>query len=120
MAAALPFSVLAGLILTPLMISAGQVLFKLTSARAGSLDAAGLLRLLADPYLITAFAIYGIGTIIWVHVLKSVPLSVAYPFMALTFCAVPLLAWLLLGETLSLRYGVGSALIVAGLFIVNG
>ena len=40
--------------------------------------------------------------------------------MALTFCAVPLLAWLLLGETLSLRYGLGSALIVAGLFIVNG
>lgn len=120
MAAAMPLPVLAGLVLTPIMISVGQVLFKLTSARAGSFDASGLLRLMVDPYLITAFAIYGLGTIVWVYVLKSIPLSVAYPFMALTFCAVPLLAWLLLGETLSLRYGLGSALIVAGLFIVNG
>ncbi len=119
MLAAFPLPVLAGLILTPLMISAGQVLFKLTSARTGALDAGGLLRLLADPYLILAFAIYGIGTVVWVYVLKSVPLSVAYPFMALTFCVVPLLAWLLLGETLSLRYGVGAALIVAGLLVVN-
>jgi undecaprenyl phosphate-alpha-L-ara4N flippase subunit ArnE len=53
-------------------------------------------------------------------VLKSVPLTVAYPFMALTFCVVPLLAWLLLGETLSLRYGVGTGLIVIGLLVVTG
>lgn len=117
---AFPLPVLAGLILTPLMISAGQVLFKLTSARTGAPDAAGLLRLLADPYLIAAFVIYGVGTIVWVYVLKSVPLSVAYSFMALTFCAVPLLAWLLLGETLSLRYAAGAALIMAGLLVVNG
>ncbi len=119
MMSALPIPVLAGLVLTPLLISAGQVLFKLTSERAGNADAAGLLALLVDPYLIAAFAIYGVGTIVWIYVLKSVPLSVAYPFMALTFCAVPLLAWYLLGETLSLRYAVGALLIVAGLLVVN-
>ncbi len=115
----LPLPVLAGLLLTPLLISAGQILFKLTSARAGAADAAGLIALLAEPYLIAALAIYGIGTIIWVYVLKSVPLTVAYPFMALTFCAVPVLAWGLLGETLSLRYVIGAALIIAGLLVVN-
>jgi multidrug transporter EmrE-like cation transporter len=117
---ALPLPVLAGLVLTPLLISAGQILFKLTSARAGGVDAAGLIGMLLDPYLIAAFAIYGIGTVVWVYVLKSVPLTVAYPFMALTFCAVPLLAWYLLGEALSLRYAVGAALIMAGLVVVNG
>ena len=115
----LPLPILAGLLLTPLLISAGQILFKLTSARAGGLDAAGLFALLFDPYLIAALAIYGFGTIVWVYVLKAVPLTVAYPFMALTFCAVPLLAWALLGETLSLRYMVGVGLIVAGLLVVN-
>lgn len=115
----LPFPVLAGLLLTPLLISAGQILFNLTSARTGAADASGLLAMLADPYLITALAIYGFGTIVWVYVLKSVPLTVAYPFMALTFCAVPLLAWWLLGETLSFRYAVGAALIIAGLLVVN-
>ncbi|MCF6102124.1 transporter [Mesorhizobium muleiense] len=114
------FPVLAGLVLTPLLISAGQVLFKLTSARAGGTDVPSVLALFADPYLIAAFAIYGFGTIVWIYVLKSVPLTVAYPFMALTFCAVPLLAWSLLGEQLSLRYGLGAALIIAGLLVVNG
>ena len=116
---ALPLPVVAGLVLTPLLISAGQILFKLTSGRAGEANAAGLLAVLLDPYLLCAFAIYGIGTVVWVYVLKSVPLIVAYPFMALTFCAVPLLAWLFLGEALSLRYAVGAGLIIAGLLVVN-
>lgn len=115
----LPLPVIAGLLLTPLLISAGQILFKLTSARAGSLDAAGLAATLSDPYLIAALAIYGFGTVVWVYVLKTVPLTVAYPFMALTFCAVPLLAWALLGETLTPRYMLGAGLIVAGLLVVN-
>lgn len=115
---ALPLPVLAGLVLTPLLISVGQILFKLTSARAGAADFGGLVAVLLDPYLLAAFAIYGFGTIVWVYVLKSAPLTVAYPFMALTFCAVPLLAWLLLGETLSLRYGIGTGLIIAGLLVV--
>lgn len=119
MAAETPAPVLAGLVLTPLLVSAGQILFKLTSARAGRLDPAGLYRLLIDPYLIAAFVIYGFGTIVWVYVLKTLPLTVAYPFMALTFCAVPLLAWLMLGETLTLRYAIGTAVIITGLFVVN-
>jgi undecaprenyl phosphate-alpha-L-ara4N flippase subunit ArnE len=112
--------VLAGLLLTPLLISAGQVLFKLTSARAGVANLSGLLAIIRDPYLIAALIIYGFGTIIWVYVLKTVPLTVAYPFMALTFCAVPVLAWLFLGEALTARYALGCALIIAGLFVVHG
>ncbi|MBS3649036.1 transporter [Pseudaminobacter sp. 19-2017] len=115
----LPLPVLAGLILTPLLISAGQILFKLTSARVGDVGTASLIAIMFDPYLIAAFAIYGIGTVVWVYVLRSVPLIVAYPFMALSFCAVPLLAWGLLGETLSFRYAFGATLIVAGLIVIN-
>ena len=109
---ALPLPVLAGLV-------HGDLHVAVEVPRAGGADPAGLIALFADPYLIAAFAIYGVGTVIWVYVLRSVPLTVAYPFMALTFCAVPLLAWGLLGETLSLRYAVGAALIVAGLVVVN-
>lgn len=117
--ASLPTPVVAGLLLTPVLISAGQVLFKLTSRRAGSADVSGLLGVLFDPYLIAALAIYGFGTLVWVYVLKFVPLVTAYPFMALTFCLVPLLAFGLLGESLSLRYGVGVGLIIAGLLVIN-
>lgn len=85
----------------------------------GAADLAGLIATILDPYLLAAFAIYGIGTIVWVYVLKSVPLTVAYPFMAMTFCVVPLLAWGLLGEALTLRYMLGTALIVGGLIVIN-
>lgn len=112
-------AVVAGLVGTPVLISAGQVLFKLTSERAGSPDLAGIVRLLADPYLLVALAIYGFGTIVWILVLKAVPLTVAYPFMALTFCMVPLLAWLFLGETVGLRYMIGTTMIIAGLLVVS-
>ncbi len=55
-----------------------------------------------------------------VALIKSVPLTLAYSFMGLTFCFVPLLAQLFLGETLTLRYAFGAALIVAGMLAING
>lgn len=117
--ASLPIPVVVGLLLTPILISAGQILFKLTSRRAGAADLSGLVGLLLDPYLVTALAIYGLGTLVWIYVLKSAPLVTAYPFMALTFCLVPLLAFLVLGEPLSLRYGLGVGLIMTGLLVIT-
>ncbi len=114
----LSWPVLGGLIITPMMIATGQVLFKMASERTGGADIAGLAGLLTNPFLIIALAIYGLGTIIWIYLLKSVPLSFAYPFMALTFCLVPLLAWQFLGEPLSWRQGFGTMLVMAGLVVI--
>lgn len=108
-----------GLLGTPLLIAAGQVLFKLTSASAGNLDLRGVTQLLLNPLLIAALALYGFGTIVWIFVLKSVPLTIAYSFMGLTFVFVPLLAQVFLGETVTLRYAIGAALIVAGMVAIN-
>jgi drug/metabolite transporter (DMT)-like permease len=118
MIAALSMPVLAGLILTPMLIAAGQVLFKLASARTGQADLSGLIGLATNPYLLAALVIYGFGTLVWVFVLKSVPLSFAYPFMALTFCIVPLLASWFLGEPVSVKVLMGTALIMTGLLVI--
>ena len=111
---------LGGLILTPALIALGQILFKLASRSAGGVDAAGLLGLARNPYLLAALVLYGFGTIAWIYVLKNVPLNAAYPFMALSFCLVPALAWGLLGEAVSWRSAAGVALIVAGLVVGRG
>lgn len=108
-----------GLIGTPLMIAMGQVLFKLTSQTTGSFSVSGLLALAFNPILLAALALYGLGTIIWIYVLKSVPLTIAYSFMGLTFCFVPVLAQIFFGEPLNLRYAVGAMLIIAGLLTIN-
>ncbi len=108
-----------GLISTPLLIASGQVLFKLTSRDVGNFDVKGIVQLLLNPFLLSALALYGLGTIVWIYVLKTVPLTIAYSFMALTFCIVPLLAHFWLDEALTWRYGAGALLILGGMLVIN-
>lgn len=112
-------SVWVGLILTPLTISGGQILFKMASGRMGDANIAGFIRLISDPIFIVAIVIYAAATFLWVYVLRSVPLSIAYSFNALTFVIVPLLSVLLLGEVLTIRNVIGAAFIIAGLLVVT-
>lgn len=114
----LSLPVLSLLIATPIMIAIGQVLFKMTSQRL--VDNQGkFYTVLFDPVLILALAIYGSATLLWIYVLKTVPLSYAYSFMAMTFVLVPILAFFWLGDSLTLRYGMGVACIIAGLLIIH-
>lgn len=106
------------LCLTPLMIALGQVLFKLTSEKLLS-SSAPFYSIAFNPVFILALAVYGSATLLWIYVLKSVPLAYAYSFMALTFVLVPLMASFWLGETLTLKYAAGASLIIIGLLIVQ-
>ena len=116
--AGLPPAVLMLLVGTPLLIAVGQIIFKLAGER---LAASGqpFAHIAIDPFFIGACALYGVATFMWVYVLKTVPLSYAYSFMALSYIAVPLLAALWLGEALTLKYALGTGLIMAGLLIAQ-
>lgn len=108
-----------GLLGTPLMIAMGQVMFKLASQSTGGFSLGSLITLAVNPVFVVALAVYGVGTIIWIYVLRSVPLTIAYSFMGLTFCFVPLMAHLAFGEPLHLRYLLGTLLIIAGLVTIH-
>jgi len=101
-----------------LILAVGQVLFKLSAGAMG--DAAGfsaLARLLTNGWIYVALAAYAVATVLWVWVLREVPLSRAYPLYALTFLLVPLLSGTLLAESVPLHYWVGVALIFAGICV---
>ena len=118
MLATLPPAVIGLLVGTPLLIAVGQIVFKMAGTRfAASGQPFAFIAL--EPLFIAACALYGIATFMWVYVLKTVPLSFAYSFMALSYVAVPVLAGLWLGEAVGLRYAIGSTLIIAGLFVVQ-
>lgn len=102
-------------LLSVLAIAAGQVLFKL-AARAGS--GGGLLELL-NPWLFGALVIYAFATVLWVWVLRTAPLNLAYPFMGFAFIVVPLLGALFLGEPLDWRVLAGGALIATGVAVAS-
>lgn len=101
--------------LTVAAISSGQMLFKL-AAMAWPQDA-GLLGLLTVPWFWAALVVYGGATVGWMMLLRSLPLSVAYPFFALAFLIVPLMSWWWLGETLQPRQWAGAALIALGVWV---
>jgi drug/metabolite transporter (DMT)-like permease len=70
-----------------------------------------------NKYLFAALVVYALATGLWVALLREVPLSVAYPFVALAFFLVPLMGHWVLGETLRWQTLAGAAVIVAGVWV---
>lgn len=106
------------LVLTCVAVLAfGQILFKEFSLRLGK--SGGFLALGIQDYAIFALAgvLYAASSVIWVIALREIPLSRAYPFMALGYILVPLAALTLYGEQLSLRYFLGVSIIIVGLIV---
>jgi drug/metabolite transporter (DMT)-like permease len=105
----------------PLAMTAGQILFKraasqITPAGGG----AWLLEVSRLPNLWLAVALYAGATLLWVRILTTVPLSRAYPFAALAFVLVPAAGYVFFHEPITIRYALGTALILAGVAIVSG
>jgi undecaprenyl phosphate-alpha-L-ara4N flippase subunit ArnE len=100
------------------MIAVGQLLFK-SAATQWRIDgwswatARGFL----SPAMLVALVVYAGATLLWVYVLRTVPLSTAYSVFALAFLIVPILARLFLGEAITTQTLAGGALIVLGVFI---
>jgi len=112
---------IAGLVGFSLMLAAGQVLFKVAALASMRPDGTGLSlpALLQVPSFWIALLLYGTATLLWIYLLQSVPLSRAYPFAALGFLFVPLMAMMVFGEKLTATYGVGVALIMAGILVTK-
>lgn len=99
-------------------ISIGQILFK--KAAAAMQPAAGWMAWVFNGWLVTAVVLYGITTLLWVYILRTAPLSLAYPFMGLAFVFVPLISLLVLGEPLKWQTLLGGCLILAGVAVAAG
>ena len=104
-------------LLCVLAISTGQLLFK-KAATAMPADLT-LSSVLHNGWLLASLALYGVTTLAWVWILRSVPLHLAYPFMGLAFLIVPCLAWLFLCEPMHWRTLAGGALIMAGVALAS-
>ncbi|HEY8311039.1 MAG TPA: hypothetical protein VIG47_10815, partial [Gemmatimonadaceae bacterium] len=98
-------------------ICIGQLLFKRVSMEiqvAGTwIDGKVLL------YAGIAFAVYASATLLWIHVLRFVDLSRAYPLMALSFVIVPVASTWLYGDRLSIAYLAGAVLICMGVVVIS-
>ena len=74
-------------------------------------------RLLINPWVISCFAAAGIAALFYIAALTRFDLSVAYPFMSLSFVFVLILSSVFFGEAITPLKTIGIGLIVAGLAI---
>ena len=113
-------SAIMGLLVFVALMSAGQMLFKLAAQRGPALTRwQDVPLLLQEPLFWVALLPYATATVLWLYLLQQVPLSRAYPFSALAFVVVPLLAAALFGEVLSLRLMLGCGMILLGVWLVG-
>ena len=72
----------------------------------------------SNPYIITGFISYGVSIILWLWVLSKVDVSLAYPFQALGYIVVTILAWLIFQEDITLTRIIALIFISIGLIIL--
>jgi drug/metabolite transporter (DMT)-like permease len=105
--------------LTLFLTVAGQLIIKWRAVSTAELGASAsklvyIHLMLTDPYVWCGLAGAVVASICWMLALQQAALSIAYPFMALSFMLVPTAAALLFNETISSGQYIGQALIVAG------
>ncbi|WP_313110457.1 4-amino-4-deoxy-L-arabinose-phosphoundecaprenol flippase subunit ArnE [Atlantibacter sp.] len=70
-------------------------------------------------WLVTGMALLGIAMLVWLAVLRRVPVSLAYPMLSLNFVFVALAARIIWREPLTLRQFIGTLIIMVGVALMG-
>ena len=111
-------------LLTVFMSACAQLLLKLgmnKAAMVGGLFDNGinsLVQTVFSPLVFSGICIYGVSVLVWLWVLSKVDLSIAYPFVGISFILTLLFGVFLLGESLNAYKIIGTLMIAIGCFFV--
>ena len=94
---------------------AGQLLLKTGAERAGD----GVLAQFLSGYTIAGLAAYAVGAICYIVAIKRIPVSIAFPSVALSYVLVAIAAHLLWNEALGWQQFAGIGLIAAGILVLH-
>lgn len=104
----------------------GQTLLKLGMTRVGPIGGEQLRYPVALAVRVASFwqvwlglSLYAVSAAMWIIALSLVPLSVAYPFLGLTYVGVATIAVVKLREWLTPAQWLGIGLVVAGVLVVT-
>jgi drug/metabolite transporter (DMT)-like permease len=109
-----------GLVSFTFMLAVGQVLFKRVGMSISGVPISeALLVILRQPLFYASLLIYGLATLLWIWILSRVPLSQAYPWVALTIFLVAFFGWWFFGERPSPVFWLGLVLVMIGVVITQ-
>lgn len=77
------------------------------------------MQLAFQPYIMGGMACYAISLVIWIMALSRVPVSIAYPMLAIGYLINALVAWQWLGEALSAQKLLGISFIIIGVVLIT-
>lgn len=105
---------------TLILLSFGQILLKLGLGKDGIAGAdnpvgivLNILRAMGRPKVLAGFALYVIGTFVWLLVLSQVPLSIAFPMFSMSYFLVVILSATILKERVDWRFAVVGLLLIS-------
>jgi len=97
----------------------GQILLKLGVNKLGERPAPlVVLSSIFTPLVFGGFVCYALSSLFYLLALSRLPLSYAYPMIALSYVAVVLVSWRVLGESLPPLRIAGLAVITAGVVLL--
>ena len=116
-----------GLLLVSVSFSLiGQLTLKSAMTRVGRIGASDvsqpldtLQRAAREPHLWLGLAAFGVSAIFWLVVLSRVPLSVAYPFVGISYVAIVFFSRLVLHESVPPLRWLGACVVAVGIAIVG-
>jgi len=103
-----------GVVIYELLLKAGA---SATADSAKSWSWIGI-NALASPLTWLAIVVIIVDLVIWLYILRYIPLSIAFPLSRTVDVLVPISCWLILRETISPLRWCGIALAIVGLIIV--
>jgi undecaprenyl phosphate-alpha-L-ara4N flippase subunit ArnE len=71
-----------------------------------------------NPYIVIGLGLYALGSLLWIASMSSLPLTVVYPFTALSFVLVLLGAVVFQGERPSAVNLIGTVFVLVGIGLV--
>ncbi|MBT7077342.1 MAG: EamA family transporter [Pelagibacterales bacterium] len=100
-----------------------QILLKAGMKQFGNIDLKNnimntCISIAFNPYIISGFIAYGVSILLWLWVLSKVDVSLAYPFQALGYIVVTILAWIIFQENISYIRIIALIFITIGLIIL--
>ena len=100
----------------------GQVCFKLGVGHDDAPSAQGIaafaMGTLRSPWVLGGLFIYAVEFAVWFAALSLAPLSLAFPFAALSYCGVVVASRFVLHERVSVRRWLGTVAVAAGVALV--
>jgi len=104
----------------------GQLLLKLGMRNVGGFSLEAItqdplvaLRIVFNPFIFVGLVLYVVNVFLWFDVISRADLSYVYPFLSLSYAAVVIASWLILGEQMSWLRLLGVGVVTVGVYLIS-